>query len=87
MKYHVRHLPKLVCALIVLMSQVAWACPTCGEAKGFTPQMLLMTMTFALLPLSIMLLLAWRIMREDESRKGDRQTGRDAFLAKKKMQS
>ena len=55
--------------MVLVAAAPALACPTCGQDKGFTPEMLLMTMTFALLPLTIMLALGWRILRENERQK------------------
>jgi hypothetical protein len=54
--------------VLMSVSPLVMACPTCGN-KGFSKEMLLMTMGFALLPLSIMFAFAWRILREDEQGK------------------
>jgi hypothetical protein len=50
---------------LALSAGMVKACPTCSVAQSFTPKTLLLSLVFASIPASLMVLLWYRVYREE----------------------
>jgi hypothetical protein len=48
-------------ALAFFAVDTAWACVGCGQTRLFTPKLMAISMSFIILPVSIVLLIAWKL--------------------------
>jgi hypothetical protein len=49
---------------LLLAAHEAMACTSCGFTSSFTPKMLVITLSFALLPFSFAAFIAWKVWRD-----------------------
>lgn len=56
----------VVCAL--LFSSLVFACATCGLSRAFNLQSFLISLSFVVLPFSLVGYIAWRLVRDARSK-------------------
>jgi hypothetical protein len=65
----------LVVGGLLLGVEAVFACATCGLNKTFTPQMLLISSGFVLLPAGLVSFIAYRLWKDSQRRKKSEKQG------------